>query len=158
MRYIIALPTLVLLFTSFSASAQTESPAGVLDLPLPDSETTVSIEEQQPQAVLDAAGNPEAVQEAVRDELEKEQEELQTLARPDLEERAEQGERAAQVTLAEDFAEEATNLAFAPEAANDALSDAVRWYSLAAQRGFPGAPSLDQAGVQFFPIRVFRSN
>jgi len=38
----------------------------------------------------------------------------------------------------------------------DALSDAIRWYSLAARRGFPGATSLDQSGIRFFPIRAVR--
>jgi|GEM_PF-5163990 len=70
--------------------------------------------------------------------------------------RAEEGERAAQVALGVDFVKEATQLGLAPAAANDALSDAIRWYSLAARRGFPGATSLDQSGIRFFPIRAVR--
>jgi hypothetical protein len=137
-------------------AAKADTEAGVLDLPLPGSETTVALLETQPATVLDAVGDPDALQDALQEELDKEREELEELPRTQLEQRAEQGERAAQITLAEDFAEEASLLAFAPEAANDALSDAVRWYALAAQRGFPGAPSLDQAGVRFYPIRVQR--
>jgi len=94
----------------------------------------------------------ERLQEAVQVE----QEVLETLERDELETRAESGERAAQVALGADFAKEATLLGFAPAAANDALADAVRWYSLAASRGFPGAPSLDQAGIRFYPIRIQR--
>ena len=85
-----------------------------------------------------------------------EQEVLETLDRDALQTKAEAGERAAQVVLGNDFAEEAALLSFAPAAANDALSDAVRWYSLAASRGFPGAPSLDQAGIRFYPVRIQR--
>jgi|GEM_PF-1403717 len=139
-----------------SGGALADTQAGVLDLPLPGSDTIVALDETQPDVILNAASDPQALQDALQDELEKEQTELEQLPRSELELRADQGERAAQITLAADFAEEATLLGFAPQAANDALSDAVRWYALAAQRGFPGAPSLDQAGVQFHPIRVQR--
>ena len=94
--------------------------------------------------------------EQMRDEVQSEQTALEQLNRNALQNRAEEGERAAQVALGVDFAKEATLLGFAPAAANDALSDAIRWYSLAARRGFPGAPSLDQSGIRFFPIRVVR--
>lgn len=100
--------------------------------------------------------NPIHTQEELREAVVEEQEILERLPRQALEARAEQGERAAQVVLGADFAREATLLTFAPAAANDALSDAARWYSLAASRGFPGAPSLDQSGIRFFPIRVQR--
>lgn len=100
--------------------------------------------------------NPVRSQEELREAVAAEQKSLERLPRAALEVRAKQGERAAQVVLGADFAKEAALLSFAPAAANDALSDAVRWYSLAASRGFPGAPSLDQAGIRFFPIRVQR--
>ena len=128
---------------------------GVLDAPLPGA-TTQTTTAQEPVITLET-DDPQAIQQALREELADEQEELVKLPRPELQQRAENGERAAQVTLAEDFAKEAAQLAFAPDAANDALSDAVRWYSTAASRGFPGAPSLDQAGVHFYPVRVHRS-
>ena len=89
-------------------------------------------------------------------EVRAEQDALETLPRDELERRAEDGERAAQVVLGTDFAKEAEMLAFAPAAANDALADAARWYSTAAARGFPGAASLDRAGVRFWPIRIQR--
>ncbi|PID62033.1 MAG: hypothetical protein CSB44_04640 [Gammaproteobacteria bacterium] len=92
----------------------------------------------------------------LRDDVAREQAELDKLPQADLEERAELGQRSAQVALAEEYAREASQLAFAPVAANDALSDAVRMYNLAASRGFPGAPSLDMAGVKFYPIRAQR--
>ena len=151
-----------LLCTFALANTLSADVRGVLDAPLPQSNTAVNISTSETsapvaEAIQNVAGNSEAVQEVLREELENEQEVLEALPQNELEDRAEQGERAAQVTLAESFAEEATMLSFAPAAANDALSDAVRWYSLAAQRGFPGAPSLDQAGVKFFPIRVQRT-
>jgi len=113
-------------------------PPGILDQPL-DPDRPVNVERLQA-------------------EVQQEQEALETLDRGELEERAESGERVASVALGADFAKEATLLAFAPAAANDALADAARWYSLAAGRGFPGAPSLDQAGVRFYPIRIQRED
>lgn len=142
MRYSIFLLASFALLASAPAAADATSNIGVLDAPLPGT--------QQP------ANTGDDPQDALREELAEEQTELEMLPRPELEQRAEQGERAAQITLAEDFAIESTQLAFAPSAANNALSDAIRWYSLAAKRGFPGAPSLDLAGVRFFPIRAQR--
>ena len=95
--------------------------------------------------------------EQVRREVQREQTALEQLNRNTLQNRAQQGERAAQVALGVDFARESMQLSFAPAAANDALSDAMRWYSLAARRGYPGAPSLDQSGVRFFPVRATRA-
>jgi len=102
------------------------------------------------------AANPVAAQQQLRAEVAEEQAELEKLDREELVEKAENGQRAAQVVLGADYAKEATLLSFAPMAANDALSDAAKWYSLAASRGYPGAPSLDHAGVKFYPIRVQR--
>jgi hypothetical protein len=131
-----------------------ELDAGPLDRPLPVTEG------EKPGVVSGQAsslsGSPAQTQAQLRAEVAQEQEELEKLTRDQLEARAEQGERAAQVVLGADFAKEASLLAFAPAAANDALSDAARWYSLAASRGFPGAPSLDQAGIRFYPIRIQR--
>ena len=127
---------------------------GPLDLPLPETllerpARTVETEELRPAPeITDQASLERAV--------EREQTTLERLDRGTLERRAEEGERGAQVALGTDLAREAEKLAFAPAAANDALSDAVRWYSLAASRGYPGAPSLDRAGVRFYPIRVHR--
>lgn len=131
--------------------------AGVLDRPLPlspntDVNTTTVITTVDPAAVV----IPEDAQENLRAEFEQEQDVLEQIPEQQLQQKADQGERAAQVVLAENFAKEAIMLSFAPVAANDALSDAVEWYSRAAMRGFPGAPSLDQAGVKFYPVRVHR--
>jgi len=90
-------------------------------------------------------------------EVKKEQREIEKLARNELRNRADKGERLAQVVLANDFAEEAQMLGFAPVAANAALGDALQYYNLAAQRGYPGALSLDTSGVSTFPIRVVRN-
>ncbi|MGQ7845463.1 hypothetical protein ACUNV4_13350 [Granulosicoccus sp. 3-233] len=131
-----------------------ELDAGPLDRPLSiDGETGVTTSLRPSSVSVD---NPIQSQEALREAVVEEQEILEKLPREELETKAEQGERAAQVVLGADFAREATLLSFAPAAANDALSDAARWYSLAASRGFPGAPSLDQSGIRFFPIRVQR--
>jgi len=131
---------------------------GPLDLPLPPTllkpprggNGGAVVENLEPAAgVVD--------RKTLRREVRREQRKLQKLPRRELQKRAKKGERGAQVALGDDFAREAERLAFAPAAANDALSDAVRWYSLAASRGYPGVPSLDQAGVSLYPIRVHRS-
>lgn len=137
-----------------AATAQ-EDTSGVLDLP---------VVIQTPAGMADAAPAGLTVDEPALliapDELEQrvqeDFEELEQLPMTAVEDRAESGERAAQVVLGNGFAEEAAMLGFAPAAANEALADAARWYSRAAARGFPGAPSLDQAGVRFYPIRVQR--
>ncbi|MFK7856084.1 MAG: hypothetical protein AB8B79_18345 [Granulosicoccus sp.] len=149
---------------SIPAFAQNLLPAdtseGVLDRPLPPvinqipgkpGVTTLSLRPAQVNEVVQINS-----QDDLRREVSQEQEALEQLDRDQLQEKADQGERAAQVVLGADFAKEATLLSFAPAAANDALSDAARWYSLAASRGFPGAPSLDLAGIRFYPIRIQR--
>jgi len=92
----------------------------------------------------------------VKKQVKKEQQELAKQERKDLEKKAKKGERLAQVALGDNYADEAQQLLFAPDAANDAISDALKWYSVAAQRGFPGTPSLNGAGVKFHPVRVIR--
>jgi len=94
---------------------------------------------------------------AARKALKQERKALKKLKRAALKKKAEKGERAAQIVLAENYAKEASLLGFSPKAANDALSDAVRWYSQAAKRGLPGAISLDDAGVKIYPIRAHRN-
>ncbi len=145
-----------LLSITLPAAMANESDAGPLDRPLslPGDEVRSTATTLTPS--VDARNNPIESEAQLREAVEDEQEELEQLPRDQLVVKAEQGERAAQVVLGSDFAREATLLSFAPAAANDALSDAVRWYSLAASRGFPGAPSLDQAGIHFFPIRIQR--
>lgn len=129
---------------------------GVLDKPLLSLGASISQNNRPFGNLLDPAAI-KTLKKGLRLEFKKELKALKKLPQRKLLEKAKKGERAAQVMLAEDFAKEAAMLAFAPAAANDALSDAVRWYSLAAKRGYPGAPSLDDVGVQFFPIRVQRT-
>lgn len=121
--------------------------SGVLDRSLFDSESVPTTSAPQRFAV-----DPEAL----REQVQVEQETLEALPRPQLQALADEGERGAQIALGTGFAREAALLSFAPAAANDALADAVKWYSIAASRGFPGAPSLDQAGIRFYPIRIQR--
>ncbi len=90
-------------------------------------------------------------------QVKKEQAALEKESRGKVKEKAENGERLAQVVLANEFAAEAQQLTFAPVAANTALSDSLRWYAIAAQRGYPGAIALDKAGVSFYPVRVVRN-
>lgn len=151
------------LFTTLMAGVGTAMAAdlGPLDQPLPVSSTqrpgkpgAVSLQGQN----VAQPTNPVAAQNQLRVEVAQEQRELEKLDRTDLLEKAENGERAAQVVLGADYAKEATLLSFAPAAANDALSDAAKWYSLAASRGYPGAPSLDGSGIRFYPIRIQRTN
>lgn len=156
---ILAVTLVGTLMTSVGSAMAAE--LGPLDQPLPVSSTqrpgkpgAVSL---QGQSVARPA-NPVAAQEQLRVEVAQEQSELEKLPRTELIEKAENGERAAQVVLGADYAKEATLLSFAPAAANDALSDAAKWYSLAASRGYPGAPSLDGSGIRFYPIRIQRTN
>jgi len=132
--------TLTSLHSSVLAQENVPAVRGVLDEPLtpPD---------QVPQVALDSAPSllPTVAQP------------FDTLPMSQVEARAESGERAAQVVLGTDFAREAQSLSNMPALANSAAEDAVRWYSQAARRGFPGAPSLDYAGVSFYPIRVQRT-
>ena len=103
------------------------------------------------------SSDPVARQQAVQETVEQEIEELEALPLAAVEDRANDGERAAQIVLGTEFAREAQSLTGIPAAANQAAEDAVRWYSLAARRGFPGAVSLDYAGVSFYPVRVQRA-
>lgn len=139
-----------LIATAFSLNVAAQEIGGVLDQAV--------ITDDAPPPVLLPGNGPVLVLsvEELTEQVESELEALEEVPRAELEDRAESGERAAQVVLGTDFAREASLLGFAPAAANDALSDAARWYSLAASSGFPGAPSLDQAGVRFFPIRIQR--
>jgi len=128
---------------------------GPLDLPLP---TALTVAPGAAVVIVNDLEPAEGVvdQKTLVEVVRREQDALEKLDRRTLEKKAESGERGAQVALGADFAREAESLAFAPQAANDALSDAVRWYSLAASRGYPGTPALDQAGVDFYPIRIQR--
>ena len=155
-RALLYFTTLLMAIPAAQLSAASEPDAGALDRPVP-------VTGNEPLDVVTVVGlpveiraDPVAAQVELREDVAEEQDELEKLSRPALLEKAEDGERAAQVVLGADFAREATMLSFAPAAANDALSDAARWYSLAASRGFPGAPSLDQSGIQFYPIRIQR--
>lgn len=93
----------------------------------------------------------------IKKQVSQEQSDLAKKERKELEKLANNGERLAQVALGADFADEAQDILFAPAAANAALSDALAWYSLAAQRGYPGSHSLNNSGVKFHPIRVVRN-
>ncbi len=148
-----AIAILLLPVSGFSADlGPLDQPLPVAGNQIPGKPGVVTLQGQTTVLTTD----PLTAQNELRAEVAEEQRQLELLPRDELQEKAENGERAAQVVLGADFAKEATLLSFAPAAANDALSDAARWYSLAASRGFPGAPSLDQSGVRFYPIRIQR--
>ena len=148
-----AIAVLLLPVSGFSADlGPLDQPLPVAGNQIPGKPGVVTLQGQTTVLTTD----PLTAQNELRVEVAEEQRQLELLPREELQEKAENGERAAQVVLGADFAKEATLLSFAPAAANDALSDAARWYSLAASRGFPGAPSLDQSGVRFYPIRIQR--
>ncbi|NND91342.1 MAG: hypothetical protein HKN42_10800 [Granulosicoccus sp.] len=158
---IIFLSLCISLSTLPAGALASDVDSGPLDRPLPFSSgdkpgkpgvTTTSL---GPLPVR--VNNPAQALAQLRAAVASERKELERLPRAALLQRARKGERAAQVVLGADFAREASLLAFAPAAANAALSDAVRWYSLAASRGFPGAPSLDLAGVRYYPVRIQRN-
>jgi len=143
-----------------------QATGGVLDEPLlnPNTPAPGEVAPAAVPAVIDLSNDPNVYspdpatqQAAVQDAVDAEIEVLESLPIAEVEVLAESGERAAQIVLATDFAKEAQSLAGIPPAANQAASDAARWYALAARRGFPGAVSLDYAGVSIYPIRVQRS-
>jgi hypothetical protein len=143
----------VLVSTPFHTVMADQSNVGPLDRPL-----SLPGDDVRDSSVLSASSEENPIQslELLQAAVEAEQAELEQLPGNELQARAEQGERAAMVALANDFAGESALLAFSPTAANDALSDAVRLYSNAASRGFPGAASLDLAGIRIYPIRIQR--
>lgn len=68
---------------------------------------------------------------------------------------AERGEITAQLVLAEIYTREANTNALTIGAANAALADALRWYSIAASKGYPGGTPIDQL-MPVPPMRVIR--
>lgn len=168
-----ALLSLCFTAQAFDPSAG-QATSGILDEPVlnPNRPTDVGVNSptfsQPGLAVAQANGaparnpnvnstDPVIRQQAVQETVEQEIEVLEELPIAVVEERANDGERAAQIVLGTEFAREAQSLTGFPAAANQAAEDAVRWYSLAARRGYPGAASLDYAGVSFYPIRVQRA-
>lgn len=144
----ILLPIMLGLSLASNASANDTLVGGILDEP--SSETAKGSGKVNPNSVAKTL-------KELQKEVKKEQKALEKLAKSELKQLAKNGERLAQVTLANDFADEAQSLTFAPVAANAALSDALSFYVLAAQRGYPGAPSLDNVGISFSPVRVVRN-
>ena len=85
-----------------------------------------------------------------------ERKDLKRLSERELMEQAENGDRLAQLVLAEELADEAQQFIDVPAMANDALSEAIEWYATAAQRGTPGSLAVDNV-VPSPAIRVIRS-
>ncbi len=144
--------------------------AALLILPLMLAGEPVFAAEPQSKGVLDVSpvmpttgsGATQTVQadkpakDQMQSALKEEREELKKNSRQELVAKANNGERAAQLVLAEEFADEANYESITIVSANDALSDAAYWYSLAARRGYPGAPAVDGA-LPIFPLRPLRT-
>jgi len=148
--------SLLLSSAAVADSLTVEPKSGVLDISLPETVTTLVQGTPKPTVII-VTSKPEEAIKVLRADFAEEQKALEQLPQAELQARAERGERAAQVTLAETFAKEAALLSYAPDAAAQAMGDAARWMTAAAESGFPGAPTLDQAGVKVFPFRAPRS-
>jgi len=68
---------------------------------------------------------------------------------------ANRGEITAQLVLAETYSTEANTQALTIAAANAALGDALKWYSIAAKRGYPGGAAIDKL-MPIPPMRVIK--
>ncbi|MFK7858940.1 MAG: hypothetical protein AB8B64_08970 [Granulosicoccus sp.] len=147
--------SLLLGSTAIANTSVTDASAGVLDLPQITT-TTTPVVSTPPPAVTVFTSSPEVSNTDLQADFAAEQSLLRALPLSELEALAEQGDRAAQLTLAEIYAQEAALLSYAPEAAAQALSDAASLISRAAEAGFPGTPTLDRVGVKFFPMRAPR--
>lgn len=87
-------------------------------------------------------------------ELRRERRQLQRLNRSQLRQAA-RDERLAQLILSETLADEAQQFNSMPLVANDALSEAISWYAIAARRGVPGSQPINRL-VPAPVIRVVR--
>jgi len=149
MRRTILLAIGVVLMTTAGLShadrgRQDQTPRGVLDRPMPQLPQQAASQAQRQQALLQ-----------LRAEARAERRQLRQLNENQLRNRARQADRLAQLVLAESLADEAQQWADVPQVANDALSEALEWYSIAARRGFPGSVAIDKV-VPAFPVKVFR--
>lgn len=159
----VLLAALISAFIPSIASAQSgaseQSNAGPLDTPLPDAIVNKNSRaaDQRPARAPSRAPSGGRGAASLKSAVREEQDTLERLPRPALNARALRNERAAQIALGVSFAREAALLGFSVAAANSAASDAVRWYNKAASQGFPGAPSLDIAGIRHYPVRASRT-
>lgn len=69
---------------------------------------------------------------------------------------ANESNRMAQLVLAERLADEAQQFAAHPQLGNDALSEALEWYAVAAKRGYPGTVAIDKV-LPSFPVKALRN-
>ena len=151
-RTSLAILTTVALFTAHSVNATDEAAnRGVLDTPV--TMPTTGSGAQLTTSANEQAGNSPAFQQALKEERKR----LKKLNRNQLMQLANKGERAAQLILAENFADEANHESITIISANDAMSDAAYWYALAARRGFPGAAKVDGV-LPLFPLRTVRGS
>ena len=106
-----------------------ESARSILDRPLQANE----------RASANNRGNGNNGNQSVRaqaaNDLRNERDQLKNMNENKLRAEAAKGERLAQMVLAETLADEAQQLINSPMMANDALSEALSWYAVAARRG-----------------------
>lgn len=146
---------LALTATSLSAVADRDLANNLVNKPrgLLDQQTTV-----------EAPGRVQAISPAERAQARRElrrqarveRRELRRLNENQLRREARAANRLAQLVLAESLADEAQRFADVPALANDALGEALQWYSLAARRGYPGSVAIDTV-LPSFPVKVFRN-
>ena len=128
---------------SMPAAADDKSSRSVLDKPL--TQNTAGLGKQELRRV----------QREQRRQARREAKELRRMDRHELRKAAREGNRLAQLVVADNLVQEARQWAEVPLVANDALSEAAYWYSIAARRGYPGARPVD-AVLPAMPMRVFR--
>ena len=122
-----------------------QTPRGLLDQP-------ISLPSQAAPAAQQAAALRNLQAQARAERLE-----LKRMNESQLRRQAEnEADRLAQLVLAEKLADEAQRFAAQPQLRNDALSEALEWYAIAAKRGYPGTAAIDRL-IQVFPVKTLRN-
>lgn len=140
----VALSLLVAAPTMAADADNTITPRGLLDEP-------INLPAQASSAAERAAARRE-----LRRQARQEMRQLRRLNENQLRRRArDESNRLAQLVLAERLAAEAQRWASVPDVGNDALSEALQWYAIAAKRGTPGTAAIDSV-LPSFPVKSFR--
>ncbi len=141
--------SLVVVATSVNAAdgnqGNGQTPRGLLDQP-------ISLPSQAATAAQQAAARRNLRAQARAERLQ-----LRRLNENQLRRQAEdEADRLAQLVLAEKLADEAQRFAAQPQLGNDALSEALEWYAIAAKRGYPGTAPIDKL-IPTFPVKALRN-
>ena len=140
----VALSLLMATPTMAANGNNTITPRGLLDEP-------INLPAQASSAAERAAARRE-----MRRQARQERRQLRRLNDNQLRRKArDESDRLAQLVLAERLAAEAQRWASVPDVGNDALSEALQWYAIAAKRGTPGTPAIDSV-LPSFPVKSLR--